>query len=285
MTELQIKYDEVCFEIYKNFVFYIPDFFLDSDYFKDFFISIEQYADKIIYIDNDFNFIFNSEKSLDLSIVFFKSEKLKNNIFRLIDYKESLSAVSFDFISESYLKQVVYISIISNQLLNLFNDKSPDKDSNIKALFIYQSLNFEMHLKEVEMLTGLNANTYDPENMLNDIRQTPFYSKAISQNTEKEISFFEFIIHDQSIEIERIVLDKFINEKGKKLRYLTEYLYELGLVSLVHGDKTKLYHAMKNSFPWDIGTHQSIFGNWFTASDKEYIKFKEVLKSYFPFLQ
>ena len=68
------------------------------------------------------------------------------------------------------------------------------------------------------------------------------------------------------------------------MRYLIEYLNEYQLISLVHGDKTKIYRSMKNSFDWDIGSHQSIFGNWFSMPNKEYAKYKETLNLYFPFL-
>ncbi|HNP32257.1 MAG TPA: hypothetical protein PKN96_03090 [Flavobacterium sp.] len=238
--------------------------------------------DRITYMDDDLNFIY--ENSLGFSTLLLKSGKLKNNCFKLIEYKETLSASSFSYLSENYLKQLEAYTFFANQLLLYFEKNSPEKDPNTKSLFNCQSLNFNTHITEVEKITGLKSQNFNQQNFIQEVKETPVFRKFSFNIPPKEKSFSDFISHEKNKEIEKIILEKFQNEKGKKLRYLIEYLNELGIISLVHGDRTKIYSAMKNSFNWEIGTHQSIFGNWFSKPNTEYTKFKETLNSYFPFL-
>lgn len=282
MTDLNSKYTELTNEIFRNFIFYIPMSILDMEEFKKLPDETKSVIDRITYIDEDLNFIY--ENSLGFSTLLLKSGKLKNNCFKLIEYKETLSASSFNFLSENYLKQLETYAFFSNQLSLYFEKNSPEKDANTLALFNCQSINFNSHIVEVEKITGLKAQTFNQQNFIQEVKETPVFKKFSFNIKPKEKSFSDFISHEKNKEIEKIILEKFQNEKGKKLRYLIEYLNELGIISMVHGDRTKIYSAMKNSFNWEIGTHQSIFGNWFSIPNKEYTKFKETLNSYFPFL-
>jgi hypothetical protein len=282
MSELNSKYNELSNEIYRNFIFYIPMSILDMEEFKKLPDETKSVIDRITYIDEDLNFIY--ENSLGFSTLLLKSGKLKNNCFKLIEYKETLSASSFNYLSENYLKQLEAYAFFSNQLSLYFEKNSPEKDTNTLALFNCQSINFNTHISEVEKITGLKAQTFNQQNFIQEVKETPVFKKFSFNIKPKEKSFSDFISHEKNKEIEKIILEKFQNEKGKKLRYLIEYLNELGIISMVHGDRTKIYSAMKNSFNWEIGTHQSIFGNWFSIPNKEYTKFKETLNSYFPFL-
>ncbi|WP_324324301.1 hypothetical protein [Flavobacterium sp.] len=282
MSELNLKYNELCNEIFRNFIFYIPMSILDMEEFKKLPDESKSVIDRITYMDDDLNFIY--ENSLGFSTLLLKSGKLKNNCFKLIEYKETLSASSFSYLSENYLKQLEAYTFFANQLLLYFEKNSPEKDPNTKSLFNCQSLNFNTHITEVEKITGLKSQNFNQQNFIQEVKETPVFRKFSFNIPPKEKSFSDFISHEKNKEIEKIILEKFQNEKGKKLRYLIEYLNELGIISLVHGDRTKIYSAMKNSFNWEIGTHQSIFGNWFSKPNTEYTKFKETLNSYFPFL-
>lgn len=282
MSELNLKYNELCNEIYRNYIFYIPISIFDSEDFEKLTKEYKLLINKIIYIDNDIQFVDNS--CLDFQTLFTKSSKLKNNCFKLLEFKESLNEISFNYLSENYLKQLETYTFFSNQLSLYFEKNSPVKDANTKSLFNCQSLNFNTHLAEVEKITGLKAQNFNQQNFFQEVKETPLFKNFSVNITPKEKSFSDFISHEKNKEIEKIILEKFQNEKGKKLRYLIEYLNELGIISLVHGDRTKIYSAMKNSFNWEIGTHQSIFGNWFSKPNTEYTKFKETLNSYFPFL-
>lgn len=256
---------------------------LDMDEFKNLQDDFTKDSlSKLMYTDNNVHLC--NDNNLDLQTILSKSGNLKVNCFKLIELKEVLSQSSFDYLAENYLKQVETYTFFSNQLVLYFDKKSPLKDDSTKAMFNYQDLNFNTHLAEVKKITGLKAQIYNPQNIIQEVKQTPVFKRFSVNLQPKEKSFSDFISHERSKEIEKIILEKFQNEKGKKLRYLIEYLNELGIISLVHGDKTKIYSAMKNSFNWEIGTHQSIFGNWFSKPNNEYTKFKETLNSYFPFL-
>jgi len=285
MNDLNLKYNELSYEIYRNFVFYIPISILDFEEFKNLSNDsdlVDNWLKKIIYVSD--NFLFLNDNNIHLQTILLKSGKLKANCFKLIELKEILSQSSFNYLSENYLKQLETYTYFSNQLLFYFDKNSPIKDDSTKAIFNYQDLNFNSHLAEIEKITGLKAKTFDSQNIIQEIKQTPIFKNFSVNFTQKEKYFRDLISHEKNKEIEKIILEKFQNEKGKKLRYLIEYLNELGIISLIHGDRTKIYSAMKNSFNWEIGTHQSIFGNWFSKQDKEYTKFKETLNSYFPFL-
>ncbi len=282
MSELNSKYNELSNEIYRNFIFYIPLSILDMEMFKNLPEESKSVLNRITYIDDDLNFIY--ENSLDLPTLLIKSSKLRTNCFKLLECKEQLSESSFNFLSENYLKQLETYTFFSNQLSLYFEKNSPVKDSSTQALFNCQNLNFNTHIAEVEKITGLKAQTFNQQIFIQEVKETPVFKKFSFNMPPREKSFSDFISHERNKEIEKIILEKFQNEKGKKLRYLIEYLNELGIISMVHGDRTKIYSAMKNSFNWEIGTHQSIFGNWFSIPNKEYTKFKETLNSYFPFL-
>jgi len=285
MNDLNLKYNELSYEIYRNFVFYIPISILDFEEFKNLSNDsnlVDNWLKKIIYVSD--NFLFLNDNNIHLQTILLKSGKLKANCFKLIELKEILSQSSFNYLSENYLKQLETYTYFSNQLIFYFDKNSPIKDDSTKAIFNYQDLNFNSHLKEIEKITGLKAKTFDSQNIIQEVKQTPIFKNFSVNFTQKEKHFRDFISHEKNKEIEKIILEKFQNEKGKKLRYLIEYLNELGLISLIHGDRTKIYSAMKNSFNWEIGTHQSIFGNWFSKQDIEYTRFKETLNSYFPFL-
>ena len=114
MSELNSKYNELSNEIYRNFIFYIPMSILDMEEFKKLPDETKSVIDRITYIDEDLNFIY--ENSLGFSTLLLKSGKLKNNCFKLIEYKETLSASSFNYLSENYLKQLETYAFFSNQL-------------------------------------------------------------------------------------------------------------------------------------------------------------------------
>ena len=282
MSELNSKYNELINEIFRNFIFYLPLSILDMEAFKTLPEESQSVFNRITYIDDDLGFIY--ENSLDLPTLLLKSGKLRANCFKLLEYKEALSESSFNYLSENYMKQLETYTFFSNQLSLYFEKNSPVKDSSTRALFNYQNLDFNSHLAEVEKITGHKAQNFNAQTFIQEVKETPVFKKFSLNIHPREKSFSDFISHEKNKEIEKIILEKFKNQKGKKLRYLIEYLNELGIISLVHGDRTKIYSAMKNSFNWEIGTHQSIFGNWFSKPNTEYTKFKETLNSHFTFL-
>lgn len=213
---------------------------------------------RIIYIDDDLNFIY--ENSLDLPTLLIKSGKFRTNCFKLLEYKEKLSESSFNFLSENYLKQLEAYTFFSNQLSLYFEKNSPVKDSITQALFNYQNLNFKTHIAEVEKITGLKAQSFNQQIFIQEVKETPVFKKFSFNIQPREKSFSDFICHEKNKEIETAILKKYPTIKGKKLRYIIEFLIEKKLLTITYGTQTELYDALKRTFNCNIGTYPSIFG-------------------------
>lgn len=231
---------------------------LDMEEFKKLPDETKSVIDRITYIDEDLNFIY--ENSLGFSTLLLKSGKLKNNCFKLIEYKETLSASSFNYLSENYLKQLETYAFFSNQLSLYFEKNSPEKDANTLALFNCQSINFNSHIAEVEKITGLKAQTFNQQNFIQEVKETPVFKKFSFNIPQKEKHFRDFISHEKNTEIETAILKKYPTIKGKKLRYIIEFLIEKKLLTITYGTQTELYDALKRTFNCNIGTYPSIFG-------------------------
>lgn len=219
---------------------------------------VDNWLKKIIYISDDFLFL--NDNNLHLQTIILKSGKLKANCFKLIELKEILSQNSFNYLSENYLKQLETYTFFSNQLLFYFEKNSPIKDDRTKAIFNYQDLNFNSHLTEIEKITGLKAQTFTSQNIIQEVKQTPIFKNFSVNITQKEKHFRDFISHEKNIEIETAIITKYPTIKGKKLRYIIDFLIKKGVLTITYGTQTELYSALKRTFNSDIGTYPSIFG-------------------------
>lgn len=258
MLDLNSKYDELTNEIFRNFIFYIPMSILDMEEFKKFPDESKPVLDRIIYIDSDL--CFNYENSLELPTLLIKSGKLRANCFKLLEYKEVLSERSFNYLSENYLKQLETYAFFSNQLSLYFEKNSPVKDVSTKALFNFQNLNFNTHIAEVEKITGLKAQTFNQQTFIQEVTETPVFKKFSVNIPQKEKHFRDFISHEKNTEIENVILKKYPTIKGKKLRYIIDFLVKKEVLTITYGTQTELYDALKRTFNCNIGTYPSIFG-------------------------
>ena len=261
MSELNSKYDELSNEIYRNFVFYIPMSILDMDEFKnlsDDSSFINNCLNKIIYIGHDLFFL--DDNSIELTTLVIKSGKLRTNCFKLIEYKEALNESSFNYLSENYIKQLEAYTFISNQLWLYFDKNSPVKDSNTLAMFNCQNLNFNNHLAEVEKITDLKAQIFNPQNIIQEVKQTPIFRRFAVNLPSKEKYFKDFISHERNKEIASAILKKYPTIKGKKLRYIIDFLVKKEVLIIIYGTQTDLYHCLQRTFDCNIGTYSSIFG-------------------------
>ena len=231
---------------------------LDMEEFKKLPEQSISIINRIIYIDDDLNFIY--ENSQEFPTLLIKSGKLKTNCFKLLEYKEELNENSFNFLSENYLKQLEAYTFFANQLLFYFEKNSPEKDSNTKSLFNCQSLNFNTHIAEVEKITGLKAQTFNQQVFIQEVKETPVFKKFSFNIPQREKHFRDFISHEKNKEIETAIFKKYPTIKGKKLRYIIEFLIEKKLLTITYGTQTQLYDALKKTFNCNIGTYPSIFG-------------------------
>ncbi len=258
MSELNSKYNELSNEIYRNFIFYIPMSILNMEEFKKLPEQSISIINRIIYIDDDLNFIY--ENSLEFPTLLIKSGKLKTNCFKLLEYKEALSESSFNYLSENYMKQLETYTFFSNQLSLYFEKNSPVKDPNTKALFNYQNLDFNSHLAEVEKITGQKAQNFNSHVFIQEVKETPVFKRFSVNLPPKEKYFRDFISHERNKEIESAILKKYTTIKGKKLRYVIDFLVKKEVLTITYGTQTELYNSLKRTFNCDIGTYPSIFG-------------------------
>lgn len=213
---------------------------------------------RIIYIDDDLNFIY--ENSLEFQTLLIKSGKLKTNCFKLLEYKEELSENSFNYLSENYLTQLEAYTYFANQLSLYFEKNSPVKDANTKALFNCQNLNFNTHIAEVEKITGHKAQTFNQQTFIQEVKETPVYKRFSFNLHPREKYFRDFISHEKNREIESAILKKYPTVKGKKLRYIIDFLIKKEVLTITYGTQTELYNSLKRTFDSNIGTYPSIFG-------------------------
>ena len=258
MSELNSKYNELSNEIYRNFIFYIPMSILNMEEFKKLPEDSISIINRIIYIDDDLNFIY--ENSLEFPTLLIKSGKLKTNCFKLLEYKEALSESSFNYLSENYMKQLETYTFFSNQLSLYFEKNSPVKDPSTKALFNYQNLDFNSHLAEVEKITGQKAQNFNSHVFIQEVKETPVFKRFSVNLPPKEKYFRDFISHERNKEIESAILKKYTTIKGKKLRYVIDFLVKKEVLTITYGTQTELYNSLKRTFNCDIGTYPSIFG-------------------------
>ncbi|WP_309614135.1 hypothetical protein [Flavobacterium sp.] len=287
MSDLNSKFNELSNEIYRNFIFYIPLSILDMEEFKKLPDESKSVLDRITYIDDDLNFIY--ENSLDLPTLLIKSGKLRTNCFKLLEYKEALSESSFNYLSENYLKQLETYTFFSNQLSLYFERNSPVKDSSTLALFNCQNLNFNTNLPEVEKITGHKAQNFNAQIFIQEVKETPVFKRFSATLPPREKYFRNFISHEKNIEIERAILKKYPTIKGKKLRYIIDFLVKKEVLTITYGTQTELYNSLKRTFDCNIGTYPSIFGYTVNENkDSDYSRItnelEAILNDYFKVL-
>lgn len=98
--------------------------------------------DRITYMDDDLNFIY--ENSLGFSTLLLKSGKLKNNCFKLIEYKETLSASSFSYLSENYLKQLEAYTFSQINYCFILR-KTPQRKTQTQNLYLIAKVLTSIH--------------------------------------------------------------------------------------------------------------------------------------------
>ena len=297
MTDLNSKYNELIFELNRNYIFYLSKSILELKEFQNLSSDqknkIDKYLDKILCFDNENNP--DVESSPELETLLLKITKLKNNSFKLISYKETLSEISFDFLSENYLTNLEALTSIANIFVNYFQVNTSLISDTEFTKFLTQKNIYDIHLLEVKKIIGLSATELKNPTII-DINKhfenlkekevTPLSLPQIEKNIKQKVAikpFREFIKHKKNIEIEKLVKQHFSDYRGVPLRYLIEYFIEKEVLNLNHGDKTKIYESITELFEnKDIGVYNSVFDiKYFTLKDKNYIKTKIVFEKFF----
>ncbi len=132
--------------------------------------------------------------------------------------------------------------------------------SSTQALFNCQNLNFNNHLAEVEKITGHKAQNFNAQIFIQEVKETLVFKRFSTNLPQREKLFRDFISHEKNSEIESIILKKYPTIKGKKLRYIIDFLIKKEVLTITYGTQTELYNSLKRTFNCNIGTYPSIFG-------------------------
>ena len=153
--------DNFCKKLFVNltesFVFYIPD----NSAIKESIIEakaeeFKNYLQKVIMMDWHKGPLMYAKSSLQFN-EFDKRSLLSKNVLKLIEQKEQLAQISFEYIFDSYYDQVRSIIFISHWLnddsrLKMVDDK---RHKTIQTFKLQQNL-FETHLSELEKVFRSN---------------------------------------------------------------------------------------------------------------------------------
>jgi len=229
-----------------------------------------------------------------------KPSLLEENIFLLFSKKEELNENQFNFLMAGYYNQVNTLLIVSG-FINFFSrlHKTLNTSDIVRNCIERQENHFRNHRKAIEETFNFKKKTPSPvirDEFFNLV--TDFSDMLIQNYTEEGIDILEneieelksqskldlpptlstYIIHEKSDEIANIIVENFTTEKGRKIRYIVEYLIGRGVVKLLYGDQNKIYEAMTNSFKQNIGSKNSIFGFSINKlQDSDYKSLKEKL--------
>ena len=127
MSDLNTTYNELHFELIKNFIFYIPPVFsednpiakIQQELNKTFLfdIDIEKHKDEILLYDLN-NEIIYSPKIEELTYFFLKPAELQKNYFKLVELFQQISDISFDTVIKKYYNSLVNYIEISSHFVN-----------------------------------------------------------------------------------------------------------------------------------------------------------------------
>ncbi|TBN04453.1 hypothetical protein EYD45_07495 [Hyunsoonleella flava] len=170
-------------ELWDELYFFIPnnDVFLsvlnDIEYFKtnnifDTIFVIDQYKGPTLY-----------KADRNKLRVFLKSEKLKRNIYSLLEKQQSLSSNAFKFLLDEYYKQVTFFLYISNWMQQ--NLKNTIKDKKVpEGIFHYQYNTYKIHMES--LVKQFYPKQYDlPKSNLNTIELIDTDFIEIAQDLKK----------------------------------------------------------------------------------------------------
>ncbi|WP_293896207.1 hypothetical protein [Flavobacterium sp.] len=121
-------------------------------------------------------------------------------------------------------------------------------------------MNFNNHLAEVEKITGHKAQNFNAQIFIQEVKETLVFKRFSTNLPQREKLFRDFISHEKNSEIESIILKKYPTIKGKKLRYIIDFLIKKEVLTITYGTQTELYNSLKRTFNCNIGTYPSIFG-------------------------
>lgn len=260
MLDLNKKTNELIFELYKNFIFYLPkqiitNLFSQGNLKETEYNLLQPFFDGVSYIDNS-DWIFNKISPYDKTVLSLKSTQLLKNIYALFELKESLQSDTFNFIFEKYFEQLDFHKTIATIIVDNYELHCNEKSEDLKTIFLLQQQTINKHFDEVQK--NFTKNNITPKK----IDSSVFLKNILSSNNivAPKVKLRNYILHENNIEIENIIVELYSNRSGTNFRFLIEAMEEIKLITLEYGKKKLIHKAMVNSFKTKIPTYKSIFG-------------------------
>lgn len=260
MTDLNKKTNELIIELYKNFIFYLPKQIINQLFSEGKIKEVEYellqpFFDGVSYIDNS-DWVINKVKPYDKNVLSLKSTQLIKNIYTLFEFKENLQLDTFNFIFEKYYEQLNFHKTVATIIVDNYESYCEEKNEEIKAIFLLQQEITNKHFDELQKYFTKNIFS------LKKIDTSKFLDNILSSKKTftPKVKLRNYLLHQNSIEIENIIVELYLNRSGSNFRYLIEAMEEIKLITLEYGKKKLIYEAISNSFNTKIPSYKSIFG-------------------------
>ncbi|WP_372800900.1 hypothetical protein [Lutibacter sp.] len=291
--------------IFKNYIFFIPEILLNKEFLNNEIdkqlLNKSSYLDENLFCTIlSENEELNGNINLDfvLKSIFIKKEVLSDNIYKIFEVKKILEETEYNYILNNYF-EFIKVSVHWGKLqYNLSTIAYPNNSKSklitsyqfqldilnvhlkeIKSSFKLESEQFEYDFKKISdfLMELFTIGTVYDSSIVTKINNLPEKTPKITLENEnlatdsdktniQQKTLSDFILHEKSKEIEKIIFDNFKNKKGRTYRCIYEYMSRQNLMILEYGEKGKLYNAFQNLFEHNIGTYQSM---WYGEINKE----------------
>lgn len=260
MLDLNKKTNELIFELYKNFIFYLPkqiisQLFSEGKLKETEYDLLQPFFNGVSYI-NEYDWVINKINPFDKTALSPKSSQLLKSVYTLFELKESLQLDTFNFIFEKYFEQLNFHKTVATLIVDNYDLHCNEKSEDLRAIFSLQQQIINKHFDEIQK--NFIKNNITPKKIDSSI----FLKNILSSNNiiTPKIKLRNYILHENSFEIENIIIELYSNRSGTNFRYLIESMEEIKLITLEYGKKKLIHKAMVNSFKTKIPTYKSIFG-------------------------
>jgi len=295
MTLKEIRI-ELSKNVFNNFLYFMPQNVIENSPFKPTHFKNSK--------QNNFHLI--NSPNLEDTMVFemvltqvmpTKSSELEENLFILFEKEEKLNEKQFKLLLECYHQQILSLVNASKSLFNYSTEyKYLNPSKTVQGFLEIQHDNFFKHLTRLEKSFNMEIQNHSSALLYTQILRllADLTESTVEDSTAEKIKHFQksslepsltppsledFISHEKSDEIVDIIKESFTEEKGKKIRYIFEYLADKNLLDLSHGNRRKIFNTLKNTFNRDVGKYNSIWGYAVNKLDGDYISTEKRLDS------
>lgn len=162
MQDLHNIYLELQLELVKNFVAYIPTILSENGLLDDIASEVKELQgieidtkqrDKLLLFDSNLKLVI-SPNFEELQPFYKKNISLQKNCFKLLEFSQTLSEDSFDYLYVNYHKRLHNYITASSFLIEIFENNCPPELKSKQTLFVIQNEIFNTHLIELQETVG-----------------------------------------------------------------------------------------------------------------------------------